>query len=155
MAEFRRIEDNFYVSGQVGEDDLAEAADIGIKLLINNRPDGEVGGQPTSDEVEAWATAKGMRYIFMPIKHGALKMDQVAAFGEILVEAKEPVLAFCRTGMRSCTLWALASAAIGDLTSEKIVAVSLAAGHDLGALERAMDAIRNATSDARKANGAP
>ena len=148
MADFKRIEDDFYVYGQVSEDDVKAAADLGIKLLINNRPDGEDKGQATSDEVAAWADANDMRYIHMPITRGQMTMEQIATFGETLAEANDPVLAFCCTGMRSCTLWALASAALGELDTETIIATSLAAGHDLGALATGIDAIRVATSEA-------
>jgi len=59
MTEFRRVTDQLSVSPQIALDDLARAAGDGFKLVINNRPDGEEPGQPTSAEVEAAAAPPG------------------------------------------------------------------------------------------------
>jgi uncharacterized protein (TIGR01244 family) len=51
MTDFIRVTDNFYVSPQIGIEDVARAAREGFTLLINNRPDGEAPGQPTHEEI--------------------------------------------------------------------------------------------------------
>ena len=48
------------------------------------------------------------------------------------VAAEGPVLAYCRSGTRSCNLWALAAAKAGR-DPELLVAQAEAAGYDLGA----------------------
>ena len=54
------------------------------------------------------------------------------AFADALHELPAPVLAFCRTGMRSTTLWALQAAAA--MTAIDILDRAAAAGYDLSAL---------------------
>jgi uncharacterized protein (TIGR01244 family) len=54
-------------------------------------------------------------------------------------EAPGPVLAYCRSGTRSITAWALGSLRAGDHDREALVALAAAAGYDLsGALPRPM-----------------
>ncbi|HZC16035.1 MAG TPA: sulfur transferase domain-containing protein, partial [Caulobacteraceae bacterium] len=48
MAEFRKVTEGFSVAPQIDLEDLPRAAAQGFKLVINNRPDGEAPGQPTS-----------------------------------------------------------------------------------------------------------
>ncbi len=52
-------------------------------------------------------------------------------------ELKGPVLAFCRTGTRSTTLWALAEAR--HLDPDAILTTAAEAGYDLGALKPRLD----------------
>jgi uncharacterized protein (TIGR01244 family) len=59
MTGFRRVTDSLSVSPQITTDDLALAADEGFVLVINNRPDDEEPGQPSSAQVEAAARAAG------------------------------------------------------------------------------------------------
>ena len=58
-GQFRKVTENFWVSPQVQEEDIAAAADAGFRTVINNRPDGEELGQPTAAQVGAWAKAHG------------------------------------------------------------------------------------------------
>ena len=54
--------------------------------------------------------------------------------------ADGPVLAYCRSGTRSCNLWALAAAKAGG-DPDKITADAAAAGYDLGNLRPLLDAL--------------
>jgi uncharacterized protein (TIGR01244 family) len=67
MSEFRKVTDRISVSGQIGPDDARAAAAQGFVLVINNRPDGEVPGQPAGAEVEAAARAAGADYLHLPV----------------------------------------------------------------------------------------
>src|ERR1700738_4944800 len=53
----RTLTEKLSVSSQLTPPDLTAAADQGIRSIINNRPDGEVPGQPTSVEIETAARA--------------------------------------------------------------------------------------------------
>ena len=70
MTDFRRVTDDFSVSPQIDLEDMAAAAAQGFTLVINNRPDGEQPGQPTSAEVEAAAKAAGLDY-----DHGQQRLE--------------------------------------------------------------------------------
>ena len=134
MAEFRPVTDQLSVAGQIDLSDFARAAQLGFKLAINNRPDGEEPGQPTHDQIEAAARAAGLDYVFNPIRGGP-NPDQVAAQLEAVEAATGPVLAFCRSGTRSITAWALGQAISGAKSRTELVELGRAAGYDLsGAL---------------------
>jgi len=45
MTTFRKVATNFYVAPQLEPADFAEAAELGIRTVINNRPDGEAPDQ--------------------------------------------------------------------------------------------------------------
>lgn len=124
----RKLDQTTFVSvRQLTPADIDEAAAQGIRLIVNNRPDGEEPGQPASAEIEQAARAAGLDYRHIPIA-GGFAPDQVEAMAEALEQG--PVLAFCRSGMRSTFLWALARSARGA-PAEESVAAAAAAGYDL------------------------
>ncbi|WP_114953416.1 TIGR01244 family sulfur transferase [Sphingosinicella terrae] len=118
-----------FVAGQVDPADMPELAAQGITLVINNRPDGEEPGQPSSAAVEEAARSAGLDYRHIPVA-GSAAHDQVEAMSEALGEAEGKVLAFCRSGTRSAYLWAMARASQGEAI-ESIEARASAAGYDL------------------------
>ena len=125
----RRLDQTTFVSvRQLTAADVAEAAAAGIRLIVNNRPDGEEPGQPSSAGIEAAARATGLEYRHIPIA-GGFPPERVEAMARALEQG--PVLAFCRSGTRSTFLWALARAARGA-PAEESVASAAAAGYDLG-----------------------
>lgn len=110
--------------------DLPAIAAAGVTLLVNNRPDDEEEGQPSSAEIEAAAQASGLAYRHIPVA-GGFNMDEVLAMADALDADEGPMLAFCRTGTRSTFLWALARSERGAAKSA-LVEQALRAGYDLG-----------------------
>ena len=100
-----RLSDGVFASPQLLPRDLAELAGRGFKGVINNRPDGEAPEQPRSIEVEAEARRHGLAYWHIPIVPGQATERDVQAFARAVGEAGGPVVAFCRTGNRSASLW--------------------------------------------------
>jgi uncharacterized protein (TIGR01244 family) len=134
MADIRKVTDAFSVAPQISVQDVGEIARQGFVKLINNRPDGEVPGQPTSDEIRAAAQAAGLDYVHIPFV-GRPTTEQAAAVAAAAQEAAGPVLAFCRSGTRSITAWTLGQAQAGARAPEELVELGAAAGYDLsGAL---------------------
>lgn len=125
------------VSPQIAEADLGALAAQGFRAVINNRPDGEAEDQPESAALAAAAGRVGLEYRHVPVVSGKITDDDVAAFARALDAVKGPVLAFCRTGTRSTTLWALAEAR--HLDPEAILATAAEAGYDLAALKPRLD----------------
>jgi uncharacterized protein (TIGR01244 family) len=135
MPDFRRVTDQITVSPQIAPEDIAEAARQGFRLVINNRPDGEVPGQPTSAEMAAAAAAAGLAYAHIPVTGGPTP-DQAQAMRSLIEGAGGPTLAFCRSGTRSIVTWALGQALAGA-PREALVAAGAGAGYDLaGVLPR-------------------
>lgn len=138
---FTRLTDDFHVAQQIQLEDVAKAKAQGISQLINNRPDGETSGQPTSAEMEAAATAAGMAYLYIPITPGQFTPEQVAQMQEALNNG-QPTLAFCRTGTRSTLLWALAQASLGQDYSAT-AATAAQAGYDITPIAPIFQALVN------------
>jgi sulfide:quinone oxidoreductase len=120
------------VSPQIGTGDLSTLAERGFHAIINNRPDGEGEGQPSSSDIEAAARRSNLEYRHIPITPGELTDDKVTAFRDALAELKGPVIAFCRTGNRSASLWALSEA--HHLDPATLLKTTASAGYDLKGL---------------------
>ncbi|WP_435104235.1 TIGR01244 family sulfur transferase [Arhodomonas sp. AD133] len=123
----------FYaVTDQLQPGDIGTLAAASYRTIINNRPDGEAEDQPTSADLEAAARRHGLAYHHLPVQSGRITDADVDAFAEILAGVRGPVLAFCRTGTRSTTLWALHEA--HHLAPQAILAACSQAGYELDAL---------------------
>ncbi|MGQ3050608.1 MAG: TIGR01244 family sulfur transferase [Roseateles sp.] len=98
------------VAPQLTPEAMAEAAAMGFRAVINNRPDFEHGpDQPTSAAIEAAAVAAGLEYRHLPVAGGYQSPQQIAAFADLLAELPRPLLVFCRSGARSTNLFAQAN----------------------------------------------
>jgi sulfide:quinone oxidoreductase len=124
------------VAPQLGEADIRAVADMGFCSIICNRPDGETPDQPAFADVQRRATELGMQVGFLPVESGKVTDAQGRAFAQLMAELPQPVLAYCRTGMRSTTLWALSQA--GTLPVPEIVERAARAGYDIQGVARRM-----------------
>ncbi|MFN3302255.1 MAG: TIGR01244 family sulfur transferase [Roseateles sp.] len=97
------------VAPQLTPEAMAEAAAMGFKSVVNNRPDFEHGpDQPASADIQAAAEAAGLQYRHLPVAGGYQTPEQVAAMAALLAELPRPLLMFCRSGARSANLFAQA-----------------------------------------------
>lgn len=92
-------------AAQITPEQMKEVAAQGFKTIINNRPDGEEAGQPTSSEIEAAAKEAGVVYKEISFAGNALTQPIVEEFADFFNEAEQPILMFCRTGNRSNGLY--------------------------------------------------
>jgi uncharacterized protein (TIGR01244 family) len=129
----RQLDNDMFVSGQIAPEDMPALAARGFLMIINNRPDGEVPGQPRAEEIGAAAQAAGIAYRAIPVRQ--LEPGAVEAMGRALDEAEGPALAFCAAGTRSTYLWALAQSAKGA-DADALVQKALGAGVDLTPIRR-------------------
>lgn len=106
----RPLDDTIGVCGQITVEDLPGIAAQGYCSLICNRPDDEEPGQPSFAEIAAAAAALGMQARHIPVAGGVFPPDAVAEFGAAMAELPGPVLAYCRSGARSTTMWQMTSA---------------------------------------------
>jgi len=129
----RRLDETSFVADrQIRPADIPALAAAGIRLIVNNRPDGEEPGQPASAEIEAAARAAGLDYRFIPVA-GGLPAAQAEAMAEALEAG--PLLAFCRSGTRSTYLWAIARASRGA-DPNTLIAQAAEADYDLRPIAR-------------------
>jgi sulfide:quinone oxidoreductase len=138
----RKLTDQVSVSPQILPGELADLAAAGFRSVINNRPDGEAQEQPDSAAMAEAAAAHGLAYRYIPVVPGHYEPAVIDAMAQALHELPAPVLAFCRTGTRSTSLWALQAARSTD--AEVLVKISGEAGYDLAALAPRLRAMRHA-----------
>ncbi|MEY5007578.1 MAG: TIGR01244 family sulfur transferase [Sphingomonadaceae bacterium] len=138
---FRSLTSDIFVSPQIGVDAVAEAKDLGVALIINNRPEGESEDQISGADIEAAARAAGLDYVAIPITHSGFSEPQVNAMAEALAGAKGKVLAYCRSGTRSTLLWALAESAQGG-DPDALTNMAAKAGYDVSPVRPLMDMLK-------------
>ena len=132
--DLRAINATLSVSQQILAQDLQGIADQGYRAVICNRPDGEGADQPTFEEIEAAAKAVGLVARYVPVIAGKVQDSDADAFSVAMDELPKPVLAYCRTGTRSATLWSLSKAK--TLSVADILAATKAAGYDMAGVVR-------------------
>ena len=126
-----KLSENLYISPQLSEADAAQAAKLGIKSGICNRPDGEEAGQPAFAQVQQWLTDNGIgETTHQPVTAPNINATDVNNFHILLENSATPILAYCRTGTRSALLWAYYQVQHGSSTAE-VKAAALQAGVDL------------------------
>lgn len=130
--DIKTIAPDLSVSPQLTVQDVGVAASQGVRSLIINRPDGESADQPESKAIEEAASRHGMEVRYVPVVSGKVTDADVEAFDRALHELPAPTLAYCRTGTRSATLWALSQAR--HLSTDAILKTTLSAGYDLSGL---------------------
>jgi uncharacterized protein (TIGR01244 family) len=130
MSDFRRVTDQLSVSPQISVEDVDRAAKAGFRTIINNRPDDEEPGQPSGRAIGAAARDAGLAYFEIPVRGGPTP-EQAQTMARVVGEADGPVLAYCRSGTRSITTWALGEAGSGARDRGDLVALGRQAGYDL------------------------
>ncbi|RYY27967.1 MAG: TIGR01244 family phosphatase [Sphingomonadales bacterium] len=130
----RTIDETISVAPQLSPEDMTALAAAGFGFVINNRPDGEESDQPSNAAMRTAAEAAGLGYLAIPTVMGGMTREQVDAMAVALASTTKPVLAYCRSGTRSCNLWALAEASRGG-DPEAIVAKAAGAGYDLSGIQ--------------------
>lgn len=119
------------VSPQITAADVGLAAAKGFKSIICNRPENESQDQPDMAGIRDAAERQGIAWHYQPVVSGQITDEDVTRFHELMNSLQGPVLAFCRTGTRCCTLWALSEA--HHLSPAAILTAASAAGYDLSA----------------------
>lgn len=140
MLDIRPIDETIAVAPQIAPEDMPLVRAAGYVGVINNRPDDEESGQPSGAAIRAAAEAAGLAYAEVPVTQAGFSHPQLMAMVDALAQAGGPVLAYCRSGTRSCNLWALARAGMGD-DPDALTGKAAAAGYDLTAIRPLLDAL--------------
>ncbi|MFZ3584351.1 TIGR01244 family sulfur transferase [Loktanella sp. DJP18] len=130
--DIREITKDVSVAPQIAVDDLAAIKAAGFASVISNRPDGESADQPSIAEIKGAAEAAGLRVAHIPVVSGQITEADVAAFAKALADLPGPVLAFCKSGTRSATLWTRAEAE--KRPAADLLARTQAAGYDMASI---------------------
>ena len=132
--ELHKLTEQLTVSPQIAVHDLEAIKAAGFRCVICNRPDGEGADQPTFEEIKDAAQKAGLDVRYQPVVSGRMSDDDALAFGALMQELPKPVLAYCRTGTRSASLWALSQATQRPLPD--ILTATKSAGYDMTGIVR-------------------
>ena len=105
----KKLDSKLFVSGQISEYMMEEIADLGVKLIISNRPEGESIDQPNDKDLEIKAKLLSIKFKSIPFSANTLTRDKINSLSKILDDIKNPVLIYCKSGARSAVIWALSS----------------------------------------------
>ena len=132
--DIRHLASGLSVSPQLLAADLDTLKQAGYRAIICNRPEGEAADQTAFAAIQRRAQDLGMEAHYLPAESGKVTNAQGVAFGELFDRLPKPVLAYCRTGMRSTTMWALSQATRQSLPH--ILDAANKAGFDLKGVVR-------------------
>lgn len=136
--DIRQLTPDLAVSPQIQPEDLAGLAAEGYRVLINNRPDEEVGTDIDSDVMRAAAEAAGLSYYFNPFTPGQITPEMVALQAEALAQDGRK-FAYCRSGNRSTVLWALTQA--GQQPTDDLVDAAARVGYDISGIRPLIESL--------------
>jgi len=128
-----RVSEKLSVSAQPGLDELYSLSGYGFGALINNRPDGEDADQPGNQAESNAARQIGLSYAFIPVSMNSITEADVRAFQKVVRGSEEPVLAHCKTGMRSLNLYLIGEMLDGRMSAEEVAALGRLHGFDTSA----------------------
>ena len=114
----KQLDERTLVDGQITVADIDRLKAMGVTHIVNNRPDDEDAGQPSSDEIEAAAKAAGLSYRHIPIARGMGPSDVEDMRAAIREAEGGKLFAFCRSGNRSTLAWAVAKSEDGTPREE-------------------------------------
>jgi sulfide:quinone oxidoreductase len=100
-----QLTESLCVAAQIAPQDIPNLATQGFTIVVCNRPDGEVPGQATMDEIEAACNAAGLLFIRYPVDAMNFPGPDIEGLGALFDDPNQSVLAYCRTGTRCANLW--------------------------------------------------
>ena len=138
--KFAKINNELTVSDQITIEDLKEIQAQGYKTIFCNRPDQESEGQLAFSTIKKEAQSLGIKAIHQPVIGGQISDDDIAQFDSYFELAQKPVFAYCRTGTRCSTLWALSHAK--KMPIDEILNKTQIAGYDLSPLLERLNSLK-------------
>ena len=127
--QLKQVNPEFWVADQITAQDIELIAARGIKTVFCNRPDGEGPDQPNVIEIEQALKPYGIQIQYLPVVSGKVTDEQAEEFKQLYLQAQKPLLAYCRSGTRSITLWALSQ--VADQTLDQMLLTAKTLGYDL------------------------
>jgi len=128
-----KISEKLSVSSQPNAQELSVLDRSGFKTLINNRPDNESPDQPGNKVEYDTARQYDLSYAFIPVTMSAITEADVRAFQAAVRKSEGPVLAHCKTGMRSLSLHLIGEALDGRMSVEEVIPFGHRHGFDTSA----------------------
>ncbi|MBZ0129009.1 MAG: TIGR01244 family phosphatase [Rhodobacteraceae bacterium] len=136
--DIKQIDHDYSVSGQLTEADLVAVKAAGFATVICNRPDDEIEPDLHAQFMAAEAARLGLGFVYNPVSGRGMTMTNLQAQEEAIAASGGPVLAYCRSGMRSTVVWSLVNAK--TLPADEIIATAAGAGYSLDNLRPQIEA---------------
>lgn len=130
MQKITYITPYFAVTSELAPTDFSAAAALGFSAVISNRPDGEEGALLTARDEAVHAWRAGMKFAHVPsTKLDLFTNSVVEGMADAVRRLDGPILAHCKSGLRSAIIWAAASARTQPV--DCVLGALVAAGFDL------------------------
>lgn len=100
------------VSDQIQVTDIQTLKDMGVEILVCNRPDDEDEGQVPYADICAQARSLGLECRMLAFSSYQIKEENRNEFIK-LIETRKRIHNYCRSGARSKRLWREANAVVG------------------------------------------
>ena len=131
--QITQLDAQTYVGPQISIANLNDLKRLNVKTVVVARPEGETADQTCYIRSARRRGCFGHHCSPDPVVPGNIADADVRAFRAIASEADHPVFAYCRSGMRATSLWALSAAEQGQ-SPDEILRMAKAAGFDLAPL---------------------
>lgn len=127
MENAKKINDTLTVAtNQVTLEQLQQAAQAGVKSVLNLRSPGEEGF--ASDEKQQ--AAAGLHYVNIPVKPDALTEELASQVLQQIEELPKPALIHCKSGLRSGMMALMYMATREGMTAEQAMEKGKSMGFD-------------------------
>ncbi|MBN9067027.1 MAG: TIGR01244 family phosphatase [Rhizobiales bacterium] len=123
----KQVSEKLYVSPQLRADEIHQAKAKGFAAT-------------GAAENRMLAHSEGLSYIHIPIVPGQISEGHVRAFQKAVLEAGGPVLAHCKTGTRSATLYAIGEVLDRRMGKDEVTRLGQRLGLDLSAAVKWLEA---------------
>lgn len=122
--------------------DICQFAELGIKLLINNNPEGDQAGQMSSREMADIAQELEIMYRHIPLPDGWINAEALASF--MWLPKFEPAVACCSDPEDAYCLWAAEQVLISGRDILTLTEAAKGIGFNLARLPSIVEHLRNA-----------
>lgn len=125
--------------------DFKALRDAGFRSIINNRPDSDSGLTLSSADCATACADAGLGHVHIPVEGQNPLEKDVRAFDRALRSLPKPVFAYCASGGRSASLWAMT--AVTEHDTATIIQKCRDIGFDVSGLEKKLDMRRELLAD--------
>lgn len=125
--DLRQLTPDYGVAPQIEPSDLAAIKAAGYVMVIDNRPDAEIGPDLHAAQMEAAAKALGLAFVVNPAIPGQFDAEMIARQRAAIEAAGGPVFAYCASGNRSTVLWELVNA--GRIPTDEMLTIAARNGY--------------------------
>lgn len=127
--ESKSLDSQVSISAEPALDEFAALAEQGVEVVVCNRPENEAEDNASFADLEKAVTDAGMAFVAIPFSRGQMQPAHSEEFAKLLSSGKK-VHAFCRTGNRSCNLWA-AAGCLNGADKQQLHQAAQKAGFDI------------------------